>query len=355
MKFFIIFLLIVFLPFCAGEKSKNNNDDTNKQIKEKKLNDGVYARLNTEKGIIIMSLFYKQAPLSVANFVGLAEGTIKNNEKDVGVPFYDGVLFHRVVNDFVIQTGDPQGDGEGGPGYSFPIEINHKLKHNTPGTLGMARDNNPDSNGSQFYITHRPTPHLDESYIVFGRVVKGMDVVNKIVKGDKLNNVKIIRIGKEAESYKVNDILFEKLRQLQLQKNMKQKQLNKTKVDLRIDQILSIIDRNELIKTDDGLKYLIIREGKGEKIQDGKTHKAKYISFSKDKSRIRSSYLKGVPYLFKFKSESLSKGLRLAYADMKKGEKRIVIIPPHLNKSQSKSKKEDPYQKPLIYELEVIL
>jgi peptidylprolyl isomerase len=162
---------------------------------------GVYALLKTSKGYIRVKLYYKKVPNTVANFVGLSEGTKKSN-KDAGIPFYNGTVFHRVIDDFMIQGGDPTGTGRGGPGFRFKDEFHAELKHSSPGILSMANAG-PNTNGSQFFITHVPTAWLDNRHSVFGKVVDSGDqkVVNKIEKGDKLLSVTIIRIGKDAQSF----------------------------------------------------------------------------------------------------------------------------------------------------------
>ncbi len=178
------------------------------------LPDGVYAEMETSKGKIVLQLEYEKVPLTVANFVGLAEGTKYYSTdgsppKKQDKPYYDGLKFHRVIQGFMIQGGDPQGNGRGGPGYKFRNEIDKSLRHNGPGTLAMANAG-PDTNGSQFYITHNAQNRLDGGYTVFGHVVEGQDVVNSIVIGDTIKSVKILRIGDKAKKFKGDEADFEK-------------------------------------------------------------------------------------------------------------------------------------------------
>lgn len=216
--------------------------DTEKKA-EKKRADGLYAEMNTSKGKILLQLEFEKTPLTVANFVGLAEGTKnyvkwesadqyieehfilneakqpigrkspdqqKQKPKAQNKPYYDGLTFHRVIPDFMVQGGDPLGTGMGGPGYQFKDEIDSSLKHSGPGILSMA-NSGPGSNGSQFFITHKATPWLDGKHTVFGQVVEGQAVVDKIVVGDKINSVKILRIGDKAKAFKGDEAQFEKL------------------------------------------------------------------------------------------------------------------------------------------------
>lgn len=179
------------------------------------LPDGMYAEFDTTKGKILCQLEFEKTPLTVASFVGLAEGT-KHYSKDGSAPkpqktpYYDGLVFHRVIPNFMIQGGCPVGQGTGNPGYKFRDEIRPDLNHIGPGTLSMA-NSGPGTNGSQFFITHIKTDWLDGKHTVFGHVVKGQDVVNKIVKGDKINTLKIYRVGDKARAFQGGQADFERL------------------------------------------------------------------------------------------------------------------------------------------------
>ena len=165
--------------------------------------EGIYAKLETSKGTILIELTYQQTPGTVGNFVSLAEGTHKNEHKKEGEPYYDGLKFHRVIADFMIQGGCPQGTGSGGPGYQFDDEFHPELKHNRAGTLSMANAG-PATNGSQFFITHGPTDWLDGKHTVFGYVVEGQEVVDQVAQGDLLKSLTIERHGAEAEQWTLN-------------------------------------------------------------------------------------------------------------------------------------------------------
>ncbi|MBD98561.1 MAG: hypothetical protein CMO34_01855 [Verrucomicrobia bacterium] len=176
----------------------------------KHLDDGLYANIKTNKGDIMVNLAFEQTPLTVANFVGLAEGNIENNVKPVGHPYYNGITFHRVIADFMIQGGDPTGSGAGGPGYQFKDEFHPDLKHNRAGTLSMANAG-PGTNGSQFFITHKATSWLNGKHSVFGYVVEGQNIVDAIQQGDQINTIEVIRKGKNAENFDAAET-FKKLR-----------------------------------------------------------------------------------------------------------------------------------------------
>jgi peptidyl-prolyl cis-trans isomerase A (cyclophilin A) len=175
---------------------------------EPKLEKGLYAEIETNRGKILVQLEFEKTPLTVANFVGLAEGKIKNKVKGENKPFYDSLTFHRVIASFMIQGGDPQGNGSGGPGYAFKDEFVPELNFTGPGILAMANAG-PATNGSQFFITHVATPWLNQHHTIFGHVVSGQEVVNSIVQGDIILHIKIIRKGKPAKKFKAAKVFAE--------------------------------------------------------------------------------------------------------------------------------------------------
>ena len=177
-RLILLVLAIISITSCTPIYKKMNID----KDFYNGLQDGVYAKMETSKGELIIKFFDKDAPVTVANFVGLAEGTIENKAKAKGVPYYDGIVFHRVIKNFMIQGGDPQGTGMGDPGYKFDDEKND-LKHEGKGYLSMA-NSGPNTNGSQFFITEVPTPWLDGKHTVFGKVIKGEEVIDAIANSE---------------------------------------------------------------------------------------------------------------------------------------------------------------------------
>jgi len=207
----ILFPLLLYINVLALTACTQIGDF----IQKINLDEGLYAEITTNRGAILVKLTMAETPMTVANFVGLAEGTIKNQAKEAGAPYYDGLLFHRVIStangdsqDFMIQGGDPTGTGSGGPGYNFADEFDAALKHDRPGVLSMANAG-PGTNGSQFFITIVETPWLDNRHTVFGHVVEGMEIVNASMTGDVMQTVKIIRVGDAAANFNAAKIFAE--------------------------------------------------------------------------------------------------------------------------------------------------
>ena len=288
----------------------------------KALADGLYAEIKTERGTIICQLEYQKSPMTVSNFVGLAEGTLKANGAS-GRKFYDGLTFHRVDTGFVIQGGDPDGNGSGGPGYAFPNEVRPDLKHDVPGVLAMA-NSGPDTNGSQFYITMEPAPWLDGGYNVFGHVAQGMDVVTAIKPGDHMISVRIVRVGAAAGAFVVTQQSFDAL--VAAAKSAVEDKKRKDRM-----AALEIIKKQwpKLITTKSGLMYEVMAKGSGaDSPAPGVEVSVKYKGMLLDGRVFDSTESRGTAV--KFKVDGVIKGWTEALLMMKRGEKRRLVIPPEL-------------------------
>ena len=255
------------------------------------LKDGIYAEFNTNKGTAVAELYHEETPLTVANFIALAEGTqTKVDSTYKGKKFYDGIIFHRVIKDFMIQGGDPLGTGSGNPGYKFADEIVDSLKHDKPGILSMA-NSGPGTNGSQFFITLKETPWLNGRHTVFGEIVDGMDVIDSIgtvetIKpGDKpkdtivINTVKIIRKGSAAKNFDAPKVYDEEIAKIEEEKKRKEEaelklaEGNKAKLDEM---------RPKATVTESGLGILITKEGEGRKVKEGEQVGIYYTGYLED-------------------------------------------------------------------------
>jgi peptidylprolyl isomerase len=341
MKVLTIFAALFVTFFIFFNEGEIMASDSN-------LSDGLYAKFNTSKGEIICQLEFEKTPLTVTNFVGLAEGTLLAG-KDKGERFYDGLTFHRVIKDFMIQGGCPLGTGTGGPGYTFADEFDPTLRHNGPGILSMA-NSGPGTNGSQFFITHVATPWLDNKHTVFGHVVSGQDVVNAIAKGDKINSVEIIRVGDKAKSFTATKADFERRQnELEAKKEAKLKEARK--------------QTEELIKqkwpdaktTASGLMYVVLREGDGgKKPRKGNLVTAHYTGTLLNGKKFDSSVDRGKPFQFPVGMGRVIKGWDEAFLDMTKGEKRILILPPELAYGKRGAPGAIPPNATLVFEVELI-
>jgi FKBP-type peptidyl-prolyl cis-trans isomerase len=312
------------------------------------LPDGLYAALKTTKGTIVLALEYEKCPLTVTNFVGLAEGKIKNSVKPAGSPYYDGLIFHRVIPDFMIQGGDPAGNGTGGPGYNFPDEFDPSLRHDRAGILSMANAG-PGTNGSQFFITHAPQPHLDNKHTVFGHVVEGQNVVNAISQGDVIEKVTIARVGEKASAYIADDAHFDALKtQIQTKISAAARQGQ--------EEIMANLTKKypDAVTTPSGLKYLITKKGSGPKPASGTTVKVHYTGTLADGKKFDSSVDRGQPFQFIVGIGQVIKGWDEALLDMQKGEKRTLIIPADLGYGSRGAAGVIPPNATLIFDVELI-
>lgn len=269
--------------------------------------DGIFAEMETSKGKITLQLEYEKTPVTVANFVSLAEGTNTHVTGDrKGKPFYDGLKFHRVINDFMIQGGDPLGNGSGDPGYKFKDEITD-LKHSGPGILSMA-NSGPATNGSQFFITHKATPWLDGKHTVFGHVTSGMNVVNQIVQDDIIKKITIVRngaaakkfdaakvfsdyIANKAEEDKKQAAMAAEARAKKIAADQEAKRLQEEKyAPIYANQAANLNAlRAKSTKTASGLQYLILEKGSGKKALPGSTIYVYYAGFLENGSLFDSN------------------------------------------------------------------
>tara|TARA_X000001036_G_scaffold21201_1_gene17768 strand:+ start:69 stop:1022 length:954 start_codon:yes stop_codon:yes gene_type:complete len=284
------------------------------------LSNGLYADIETSKGNIVMQLYFEQVPTTVSNFVALAEGNHPVvDEKLSGKPYYDGLKFHRVIENFMIQGGDPTGTGSGGPGYQFDDEFSPDLKHDGPGVLSMANAG-PGTNGSQFFITHVETPWLDGKHSIFGKVTSGQDIVDEIEQEDIIKNVKIIRVGKSAKNFDAPNIFEDYI-------------TNKSEADIlnaEAEQDAFKDITNGMTKTESGIYYNISEKGKGENAKPNDLLSVHYSLQLMDGSEIDSSFTRGAPIEFTCGVGQVIKGWDEAMQLLNKGSKARLVIPSEL-------------------------
>ena len=283
------------------------------------MKDGLYAKFNTSKGEILVNLEFEKTPGTVGNFVALAEGNLENSAKPQGKPYYDGLKFHRVIPDFMIQGGCPQGTGTGNPGYQFDDEFHPDLKHDAPGVLSMANAG-PGTNGSQFFITHVETPWLDNKHTVFGKVVEGQDVVDAIAQGDKIESLDIIRVGDKAENFNAVEAFrtFEGAREKRIEEAKKAAEKELDKLGQGFEA------------TDSGLRYKIIQKGGGKKAEKGKTVSVHYKGQLADGTVFDSSYKRKQPIDFPLGMGQVIPGWEEGIELLSVGDKARFVIPSHL-------------------------
>ena len=307
------------------------------------MENGIFAKFNTNKGSILVKLTHELTPGTVGNFVGLAEGQLENSARPMGKPYYDGLKFHRVIPDFMIQGGCPQGVGTGGPGYNFEDEFHPTLKHDKPGVLSMA-NSGPGTNGSQFFITHVPTNWLDGKHTVFGNVVEGQDVVDNITQGDLIDSLEIVRLGDEAMTWNAVEAfrVFEGSRLKRIEDAKKQAEATMEKLAAGFE------------KTASGLRYKFIQRGDGKRAEIGKTVSVHYTGQLEDGKTFDSSYPRKKPIEFPLGKGNVIEGWDEGIALLQVGDKARFVIPSYLGYGENGAGGAIPPNATLIFDVELI-
>lgn len=327
-------------------------------------NDGIFATISTTKGDIVLALEYVKTPVTVANFISLAEGNNPNVkvERLKGKPFYDGLKFHRVINDFMIQGGDPDGNGSGGPGYAFKDEFVEELKFEKGGVLAMA-NSGPATNGSQFFITHKETPWLNGKHTIFGHVVSGMDNVNKIVQDDIMTKITITRKGDAAKKFNAVKVLADDVKKQDAKKAESQKVV--------ADKLAYFAaTKAKATTTASGLKYVITKKGSGVKGAEGSAIFFHYAGYFEDGNLFDSSMASVAKAYGKYdanrdaqkgyqafpftvgKKDGMIPGFIEALDMMTDGEKAIFFLPSNLAYGEKGAGGVIPPNSTLIFEIE---
>ena len=304
---------------------------------------GLFATLSTSKGEIKIELEFEKTPGTVGNFVGLSLGLISNSIKPLGEAYYNGLKFHRVINDFMIQAGCPLGTGIGDPGYKFDDEFHNELKHDRPGVISMANAG-PSTNGSQFFITHLETPWLDNKHTVFGNVIDGMDVVNSISQNDEIISIKINAVGDKAKAFDAAKA-FEDFNKSKADRIKKEKE-NELKMLKDLSKGFS--------KTSSGLLYKFEKENNSHKPSNGNKVKVHYKGMLLDGTVFDSSFKRNQPIEFTLGVGQVIKGWDEGISLLGIGDKASFIIPSDLAYGASGAGGVIPPNATLIFEVELI-
>ena len=380
MKYLKLLLLILFIFSCNSAKYEG-------------LKDGLYAEIQTNKGDILLELYYEDVPMTVASFVSLAEGNNNKVPDSIkGKKYYDGIRFHRVVNNFIIQAGDPTETGKGFPGYrfgdEFPVDETNEYiySHNDYGMLSMG-NSGPDTNGSQFFITNTPSQHLDGKHTVFGKSIinslqlkelkkqfsdtlilrKAIDslrlaVVNSIVQFDTIKTIKIIRIGDDAKKFDAPKVLEEEMVLYELGEEGRQKIKDAIEEKRYNDYVAnknafySKLDESNAIKTASGLGFLVLKSNsKGQKVVDFKTIKAHFSLFLADGKKIQSTEDTGAPLVFRLdnKQKRMITGFVEGLRMMREGEMARLFVPYYIGFGEA-AYGPLPAKSDLVFEVEIL-
>ena len=349
------FLIILIINFSCNMSQKNNNDT-------------IYASIETSKGIIKTQLFFNLTPVTVANFISLAEGENKEvSDQYKGKKYYNGITFHRVIPDFMIQGGDPTGTGSGSPGYNFKDEFVDELKHDSAGILSMANAG-PGTNGSQFFITHKETPWLDGAHTVFGNVVEGQDIVDKIEQGDSIINIEIIRQGNSAKKFNAPKVFTNHFKEEEKRKKEKEKALKKLKKD--VSKIHSDL-KEKSTETETGLKFFINEKGDGDMVDENKVILTHYAVYFEDGNLLDTSILEIAEKFNMFDNrraqaggyspieakvgakDMMIQGFKEGLKLLKTGDKATLFLPYYLAYGETESRG-IPAKSNLIFEVEIV-
>ena len=304
---------------------------------------GLFATISTSKGEIKIELEFEKTPGTVGNFVGLSLGLINNSIKPLGEAYYNGLKFHRVINDFMIQAGCPLGTGTGDPGYKFDDEFHNDLKHDRPGVISMANAG-PSTNGSQFFITHVETPWLDNKHTVFGNVIDGMDVVNSISQNDEIISIKINAVGDKAKAFDAAKA-FEDFNKSKANRIKKEKE-NELKMLKDLSKGFS--------KTSSGLLYKFEKENNSHKPSNGNKVKVHYKGMLLDGTVFDSSFKRNQPIEFTLGVGQVIKGWDEGISLLGIGDKASFIIPSDLAYGASGAGGVIPPNATLVFEVELI-
>ncbi|WP_293872203.1 peptidylprolyl isomerase [Flavobacterium sp.] len=400
MKFNILLLICLGMISATAQTSKKPAAKskkpaatiaTAKKTAAPSANDGIFAEIETAKGKIVIQLEYQKTPITVANFISLAEGTNASvtDEKLKGKPFYNGLKFHRVIADFMIQGGDPQGNGSGGPGYAFKDEFTD-AKFDKAGILAMA-NSGPKTNGSQFFITHKNTDWLTGKHTIFGYVITGQDVVNKIAQDDVINKITIVRKGAEAKKFDATKIFADymanksgddakdaaitaenqkKQAELEAQKKAEYLKTYAPVVAAKAKYLLDI--KSKATETTTGLKYKITQAGTDRKPADGTNVYINYAGYLEDGSLFDSS-IESVnkefgkfdenrakqngyqPFPFPYgKKDGLIPGFLEGLSLLHFGDKALIFIPAKLGYGEKGAGNVIPPNSNIIFEIEML-
>ena len=323
--------------------------------KYKELGEGVYAEFNTSKGLVVAKLFIEDKPLTTSNFISLSEGTNRLvSDSLLDLRYYDSTYFHRVIPNFIVQGGDPTATGLGHPGYKFIDEFVYiseaevKYKHDKKGVLSMA-NSGANSNGSQFFMTHKPTPWLDGKHSVFGEVKIGLDVLDSIVQMDTLYSVNIIRQGKEAKAFDAPTVFSKTLSDYDSIAKSKA-QAYQSKKDAFMEQM----NYSESVLSPKGVRVFTKIEGSGEEVSSNKEVSIHYVGYLEDGTVFDSSYKRNKPLTIRMDVDPLITGWTEGIRGLQEGSEVILFIPYYLAYGEEGRPPVIPAKADLIFDIKIV-